>query len=215
MPLSSLAVMGLIGVSACSEIHAASVTGKVEIQEASASELVIFADKCDAKAKPAAPLRIRQKDCGYEPRHGAVVAGQEIEIRNEDSIIHNAFSVAPSKFDVGQQKPSASNTVALSSPGIVKVLCRIHPEMEATLLVLKNPCFARPAGDGTYRIDGLPEGQVELRVWGPRLTEIFSAKAKVSRKRVGAAPKIAIPGTAVKPEGRRSRGCPSETQYSG
>ncbi len=61
-----------------------------------------------------------------------------------------------------------SRSVTFTKPGIVRVYCDIHSDMNATILVFNHPYFATPADDGTFAIHGVPEGKYRLCLWHGR-----------------------------------------------
>ena len=89
-----------------------------------------------------------------------ITAGTTVEFTNSDDIQHNVFSpsAAAGKFDLGAYGPGAKRSVTLNEPGEVVVLCNIHMEMEARIVVVRDPYFALTAADGTYRIPAVPPG---------------------------------------------------------
>ena len=40
----------------------------------------------------------------------------------------------------------------------MQVFCSIHPRMNAVVVVLQNPFFAKPARDGHFSLAGVPAG---------------------------------------------------------
>jgi hypothetical protein len=52
--------------------------------------------------------------------------------------------------------------------GKITLLCKIHPRMEAHLVVLQNPFFATASKEGTYEIKDVPPGEYVLRAWSPK-----------------------------------------------
>jgi hypothetical protein len=49
--------------------------------------------------------------------------------------------------------------------GDVTILCNVHHEMEAHVLVLQNPYFARPDSSGAFRIANLAPGTYVVKAW--------------------------------------------------
>jgi hypothetical protein len=86
---------------------------------------------------------------------------------NSDDVQHNVFSPSAiaGKFNLGTYEPGATRTVTLDQPGDVRVLCNIHMEMEAHILVLDNPYFSTVGEDGRYQIPDVPAGTYTLKVW--------------------------------------------------
>jgi hypothetical protein len=108
-----------------------------------------------------------QKNLTFVPAVLPVVRGTTIEFINSDDVQHNVFSPSDlaGKFDLGTYGPGATRTVTLDQAGEVLVLCNIHMEMEAKVLVLDTPYFATATREGRYRIGDVPPGAYAVRVW--------------------------------------------------
>ena len=79
------------------------------------------------------------------------------------------FSYSECKeFDLGRYPTGDSRSVTFDMPGVVRVYCEIHSEMNATILVLDNPFFATPNDEGAFVIHNVPEGKYLLNVWHGR-----------------------------------------------
>lgn len=117
--------------------------------------------------RPGPPIVMDQKNLAFVPAVLPVVRGTTIEFSNSDDVQHNVFSPSAiaGKFDLGTYGPGATRRVTLTEAGDVLVLCNIHMEMEARILVLDTPYFAATSPDGRYRIDGVPAGAYVLRLW--------------------------------------------------
>lgn len=120
-----------------------------------------------AELRPGPPLVMDQKNLAFVPAVLPVVRGTTIEFSNSDDVQHNVFSpsAVAGKFDLGTYGPGATRRVTLTEAGDVVVLCNIHMEMEARILVLDTPYFALRAADGRYRIKDVPPGPYVLRSW--------------------------------------------------
>ena len=119
---------------------------------------------------PAAGLagQLAQKDQSFSPRVVPVVAGGTIDFPNRDAIYHNVFSVSPAKrFDLGKYGRGKSKSVRFDKPGVVKVYCDIHSNMEGFVIVVPNSWFARPADDGSFVLPEAPAGTYRLVAWHP------------------------------------------------
>jgi hypothetical protein len=77
------------------------------------------------------------------------------------------FTPSPiaAKFNLGTYDPGAVRSVTFTQPGEVLVLCNIHMEMEAHILVLDGPYFSAVAQDGGYHIGNVPAGTYALKIW--------------------------------------------------
>lgn len=112
--------------------------------------------------------QLAQKDQSFSPRVVPVVAGGTIDFPNRDAIYHNVFSVSPAKrFDLGKYGRGKSKSVRFDKPGVVKVYCDIHSNMEGFVIVVPNSWFARPAEDGSFFLPEVPAGSYRLVAWHP------------------------------------------------
>jgi plastocyanin len=148
--------------------RAATVAGTVLIDGRPAGDAIVYLEGSDRAPTPTTNHAVMdQRNLMFQPRVLPVLRGTTIEFTNSDDIQHNVFSPSASagKFDLGAYGPGAARSVTLDEPGEVVVLCNIHMEMEARILVLNEPYFAQAAADGTYRIAAVPPGRYTARVW--------------------------------------------------
>jgi plastocyanin len=109
---------------------------------------------------------IDQRSLRFVPHVLAIQVGTTVEFANSDPLAHNVFSISsPKRFNLGLYEKGAVRRVLFDQPGIVKLLCNVHQEMSAFIVVVKNPYFARPAADGSFRIADVPAGKHVLRCW--------------------------------------------------
>ena len=111
---------------------------------------------------------IDQRDMKFTPRVLAVIVGTTVEFPNNDKAWHNVFSASEAKkFDLGLYPPGKTRNVAFDKPGVVRVLCNVHPSMEAYVVVKGHPYFAASDKGGNYRINNVPLGKYRIEVWHP------------------------------------------------
>ncbi len=167
-PAAMLAVWWL-GVSVAA---ATTVEGIVTVDGRPAAHAVVYLEALGAAALPAAPGRVvmDQKNLAFVPAVLPVMRGTVINFTNSDDVQHNVFSPSAiaGKFNLGTYGPGATRTITLDQPGDVRVLCNIHMEMEAHILVLEGPYFTTAAADGSYRIADVPVGKYAVKVWHER-----------------------------------------------
>lgn len=133
------------------------------------SNVVVFIDGLSDSSSyqsVSKPPQISHKGRQFSPDVLPLVRGTTVDFFNDDNIYHNVFSLSKSKtFDLGIYPQGTSKLVTFSEPGLVQLHCNIHPKMTSTILVLNNTLFATTRSDGVFRIDGVPDGRVTLRVW--------------------------------------------------
>ncbi|MBI2998829.1 MAG: methylamine utilization protein [Deltaproteobacteria bacterium] len=117
-----------------------------------------------------------QRETKFIPRVLPVLAGTTVSFPNNDKTWHNVFSKSESKpFDLGLYPGGETRSVTFDKPGVVRILCNVHPSMEAYIVVKSHPYFAAPDKRGSYRINAVPLGQYRLEVWHPDLgTKVVS-----------------------------------------
>ncbi|HXB56018.1 MAG TPA: hypothetical protein VN461_14635 [Vicinamibacteria bacterium] len=118
------------------------------------------------------PPTVASKDKRFEPHVVAVARGATVVFPNLDRILHNVFSRTPgAEFDLGLYHQGKSKDVRFITPGLVRIYCNIHSQMAGYVMVLDGADFAVVNENGLYRIDGVPEGRRELRIWHERAGE--------------------------------------------
>lgn len=149
------------------------ITGRVRWSGAPAdlSNFVIWVDDIDGRfAAPSEPAVMDQKDLRFVPHVLAIQVGTTVVFPNTDPVSHNVFSISEVKrFNLGLYGRNTVRRVTFDKPGVVELLCNVHLEMGAYIVIVKNGYFAQPSSDGTYRIAGVPAGQHRVRCWHEQL----------------------------------------------
>ena len=105
--------------------------------------------------------------CGATPRIVAGEVGQQLEIRNDDPVMHNThISMGPRTFvNVAMIPASRPVEKPLKQPGIYLVKCDAHKFMRATVLAFTHPFFSVTDDTGAFQIAQLTPGEHVVRVW--------------------------------------------------
>lgn len=139
-----------------------------------------FALVLEAPSAPAArkaKATILQQDREFSPYLTIVQTGTAIEFPNRDAFKHHVYSFSqPKIFEIKLYAGKPAKPVVFDKPGIVALGCNIHDWMEAYVLVVDTPYFARTGADGRARIAGVPDGRYRLKLWHPRLTPDLPAR---------------------------------------
>ena len=136
------------------------------------ANVVVFVRDKDVKVNPelkaTEPAVLDNKSCRFEPHVLFVQTSQPLVIRNSDTIGHNSNVATVKNPPSNNLIPAGGETkVTLSSDEAVpaQVTCNIHPWMKGWIVVRPNPYAAVSKADGTFEIQGVPVGEVELQVW--------------------------------------------------
>ncbi len=168
-----LSLLQVTGLAIAIPVLAGTIEGRIKPPAAvkDSSHFVIWvADIEGTFPAPTKPAVMDQKDLRFVPHVLAVQVGTTVEFPNSDPVSHNVFSISDAKrFNLGLYQSGTARRVKFDRPGVVELLCNVHLEMSAYIVVVKNPYFAQPKADGTFRIENVPPGRHRLRSWHERL----------------------------------------------
>ncbi len=162
------------------------ISGSVTVKGLPSPENVVVYIERAGKNKfipPKESVILDQRNLTFIPHVMPVLSGTRVDFPNNDTVRHNVFSPSSVKrFDLGTYPPGATKSEVFDSVGAVNLLCSVHAEMSAYVLVLKNPYFAVTDKKGTFRIPNseamraaklqypdLPEGVYLLKTWHEKL----------------------------------------------
>ena len=131
--------------------------------------------------RPAPPVAVvTQQDIRYEPYVTVVPVGASMRFVNRDAYDHHVRSlaggplgsVAPAKQIDIRMGPAHSGKdisadIVLDQAGAIVLGCHLHGSMRGHVLVSDTPWSAVSDAAGRVRIEGVPDGAAELRVWHP------------------------------------------------
>ena len=131
------------------------------------SGFVVWIDGIDGEFPPPEEHEVLdQKNLRFVPHVLAILVGTIVEFPNSDDLSHNVFSIAEAKrFNLGLYSKQHTMSVRFDKPGVVDVLCNVHLEMSAYIVILENPYFAVTGPDGKYVIRDVPAGNHTVRCW--------------------------------------------------
>lgn len=154
-----------------------------------------------AMPKNRAKAAIEQRDRELKPYLTIVQTGTAVEFPNRDPFKHHLYSFSPAKtFEIKLYAGKPVQPIVFDKAGEVALGCNIHDWMEAYVLVVDSPYFAKTASNGRALIANVPPGRYRLRLWHPRQKkelppreiEIGAAPAKLDLV-IDVAPRIAKP----------------------
>tara|TARA_B100001146_G_scaffold13026_1_gene10466 strand:+ start:3665 stop:4375 length:711 start_codon:yes stop_codon:yes gene_type:complete len=121
---------------------------------------------------PEEPVVIDQKGCIYSPHVVGIMAGQQLDILNNDGTLHNihALPKVNKEFNKAQPRSKKKLSVKFEKPEApFKIKCDVHPWMGAYIGVFDHPCFSVSGDDGTYIISDLKPGEYVIEAWHEKL----------------------------------------------
>ncbi len=150
---------------------AGNIVGKVKAQGVkNSADAVVYIEKIGDKSFPAPKEHalMDQKGLKFQPHVLAVVAGTTVDFLNSDDVLHNVFSpdACADKVNLGTWPKGQKRSFVFKNPGCQSVLlCNVHPEMEAFVVVCETPYYAVTSPDGSYEIKNVPAGKYTLKIW--------------------------------------------------
>jgi len=117
--------------------------------------------------RPAAAT-IEQQGREFIPFVTIVQSGAAIEFPNRDPVKHHVYSFSRAKtFELKLYAGKPAKPLIFDKPGEVALGCNIHDWMEAYVLVVNTPYFAKTAANGRAVVDNVPPGRYRLKLWHP------------------------------------------------
>lgn len=163
--LASFAAVLMISTLA----FAGTLTGKVT---GASGKAVVYIDTIAGKTFPAPEKHalMDQKNLLFEPHILAVQQGTTVDFLNSDHVAHNVFwpSVSGNKkagHNMGTWPQGEKKGYKMDTPGVVSLLCNVHPEMAGYIVVSPTPYFAETDAQGNYKIADVPDGDYSVVVW--------------------------------------------------
>lgn len=149
----------------------AAIAGTIE-GKVSPGKSVVYVDAIAGKTfpVPAAKPVMDQKGLVFSPHLMVVQQGTTVEFLNSDTVQHNVFwpSVSGNKkegHNLGTWPKGEKKAFKFDTPGVVPLLCNVHPEMSGYIVVSPTPYFAETDASGNYKIDNVPDGKYNVVAW--------------------------------------------------
>ncbi|MCU1342307.1 MAG: hypothetical protein JWN92_1730 [Candidatus Acidoferrum typicum] len=153
--------------------RAGEVKGKVSVQGIKSPEnIAVYVEAIPGKKfdAPADHAVIDQRKMSFSPHVTVVVQGATVDFVNSDAVGHNVYwpSVGGNKkltHNLGTWPKGEKKSFQFNDLGAAALLCNVHPEMNAFLVVVPTPYFAVTDSDGAYDIKDVPAGAYTLKTW--------------------------------------------------
>jgi plastocyanin len=119
---------------------------------------------------PATPLQMDQKSLLFQPHILIAPVGATVEFLNSDKVQHNIFWPAISNnkklgHNLGTWPTGEKRAFKFEAPGIVPLLCNVHPEMSGYIIVTPTPLYAETDAAGSFKIANVPDGSYTVTAW--------------------------------------------------
>lgn len=155
-------------------LFAAEETGTITGTVKATGSAVVYIERVEGNFPPPnEPTLMNQTNKTYVPHLLPVPIGTTVRFKNDDDLLHNILARQNRRtifnFGIPLKGMTVDKTLDKRREGVVTLLCNVHPEMSAYMLVLQNPLFAVTNEAGEYTIPNVPPGNYVLKVWHERL----------------------------------------------
>jgi plastocyanin len=163
--------------AACKAKHTGAITDpQVVVKDGKVANVFVYVKSglpANATYSPPSESAVIDQDgCLYKPRVLGVMAGQNIDIKNSDPVLHNIKAVPKTNrgFNISQPTSGMVSKRKFDRPEqMVPLQCNVHSWMHASVGVMSHPYFATTSDDGKFEIKGLPPGTYEIEAWHEKL----------------------------------------------
>ena len=148
------------------------IKGTVDSPYVSRFPALVYIDHVNGSfPPPKSNPHMSQKGMVFRPHILPVLKGSTVDFTNDDTVDHNVFSPPGSAtpFNLGIYGTGVKRTETFNNLGEVPLLCSVHPEMSAFIIVLQNPYYSKTDSAGTFEIKNVPAGTYQLKVWDEKV----------------------------------------------
>ena len=149
--------------------QAGNISGKVTTGK---GQSVVWVEAVPGKTfpKPDKPVVMDQKSLLFQPHIMVAPVGTTVEFQNSDNVQHNIFwpSISGNKklsHNMGTWPKGEKRNFQFETPGVVPLLCNVHPEMSGYIIVTPTPYFAETDDSGNFKIANVPDGSYTVAAW--------------------------------------------------
>jgi plastocyanin len=153
--------------------QAGEIKGKVSAAGLkSAENIAVYIDVIPGKKfdHPVDHVSVDQRNSVFIPHTIVILRGTTVNFLNSDHVAHNVYwpSVGGDKklrHSLTIVSPGQEKSFEFDDLGSAQLLCNLHPEMMAYIVIVPTPYFALTGGDGTFTIKDVPPGTYTLKTW--------------------------------------------------
>jgi plastocyanin len=153
----------------CATAQAGEISGKVTARKGIA---VVYVDAIPGKTfpAPAKAVQMDQKSLMFQPHILVTHVGATVDFLNNDKVQHNIFwpAINGNKklgHNMGTWPTGEIRSFKFETPGIVPLLCNVHPEMSGYIIVSPTPYYAESDEAGNFKIANVPDGSYMVTAW--------------------------------------------------
>jgi plastocyanin len=138
----------------------------------SAENIAVYVDAVPGKKfdPPVQHVSVDQQNLKFTPHTIIILRGTTADFLNSDQVAHNVYwpSINGNKklrHSLTVVSPGQKKSFQFNDLGTAQILCNIHADMVAYVVVVPTPYFALTGNDGTFTIKNVPPGAYTLKTW--------------------------------------------------
>ena len=133
------------------------------------SVIILEPDSLDNLTVPTDPVVMDQVRQEFVPRVLVARSGQPVDFHNGEDLLHNVHVLNlhedSTVINVAMPRLGMTYRVTLPHTGTYAVVCDVHPEMEAYIIVTASPYAMVADNDGGFHLADIPPGSYRLHIW--------------------------------------------------
>ena len=144
-----------------------SLGGRVTLDAEPVPGVVVYLEPFGPLATtPVVNAVIDQRSLRFRPPLAVVTPGSVVSFLNSDSLLHNVFSPGgpDGPFDLGTYITGERRERTFRGTGTHLILCHVHPEMVAYVVIVPTSWYAVADSAGQYDVSSVPPGSYRLSV---------------------------------------------------
>lgn len=152
--------------------YAGNIVGKVTNGKKGIGNAVIYiASDGQSHSGAGKHVKMDQKHLTFIPHVLPILVGTTVDFVNDDDVLHNVYcpSACADNFNLGSWPKGESRSFTFKNVNcFATLLCNVHPEMEAFIIVVGTPYYTLSSKSGSYKIKNVPAGTYTLKVWSEK-----------------------------------------------
>jgi hypothetical protein len=167
-PASSAASASSAGNGGAAPVTLGTIRGKVKTQPAQSAQYALVYLR-NGPLDSVIDAKLDDHKMTFFPYVSVMTVGGTLTYVNSEPFPDTAFSMSNEKWDFGLVESRGVRKRKFHNAGAYTILCRLHPNQLAFLVVSPSSFIARADKTGEFVMSNVPAGSYELVAWAPRV----------------------------------------------
>jgi plastocyanin len=168
VPTSSAAGASSADSGAAAPTILGTIRGKVKTQPAQSAQYALVYLR-NGPLDSVIDAKLDDHKMTFYPYVSVMTVGGTLTYVNSEPFPDTAFSMSNEKWDFGLVESRGVRKRKFDNAGAYTILCRLHPNQLAFLVVSPSSFIARADKTGEFVMPNVPAGSYELVAWAPRV----------------------------------------------